>query len=385
MWVMYKRAMAGKSWDTHMDIEPKGTTGDTDRQRTDELETVSARYRTVVETSPLPIVMLAPDGTVLEWNPAAERLLGWTRDEALGNMLPTVTADKQVEFQELHARALAGETVVAAEVVRQRKDGHPIALSVSWAPIHGNDRSVVGVVAIYADISERMELERIKSRLLSIASHELRTPLTSVITPLELLVSGRAGPLTPDAQELASIAYENAHRLMRLLNDLLDLEKLRTGHIPIEKQHCRADQLVSQAARGLELVAATHQVNLEVRSQPVPLWVDPNRIEQVVINLLGNAIKFSPDGGTVTITVNPQSGEALFAVADQGRGIPPDKLDEIFGPFAQVERSDSTVLGGSGLGLAISRSIVERHGGRIWVESTVGIGSTFFFTLPLHG
>ena len=181
------------------------------------------------------------------------------------------------------------------------------------------------------------------------------------------------------------IAVDSTDRLVRLINDILDIERIESGRVRMEKQCCNVADLTTEAVNVVQALADKVEVTLSVASLSISLWADPDRTVQTLTNLLSNAIKFSPAGNTVWLTVQQQSEHILFTVKDQGRGIPADKLDSIFERFQQVDSSDSRNHEGTGLGLAICRSIVQQQSGQIWVESIVGEGSTFYFTIPLQG
>ncbi|HAX74971.1 MAG TPA: hybrid sensor histidine kinase/response regulator [Cyanobacteria bacterium UBA11372] len=244
------------------------------------------------------------------------------------------------------------------------------------------------------EIEARKQAEEKKDELISIVSHELRTPLACIRTALELLSTGHYGVLEAKGHQFIDIALTNSDRLLRLLNDLLDLERIEAGIDLTCRENCNIADLMEQAADSLQAMAEQSEVTLSVSTMPVKRYVNPDHIIQVLTNLLSNAIKFSNPGSTVWLTAelpetgdveagsNPQLQNLLIKVKDRGRGIPSDKLESIFGRFEQVYPSDSHQKGGSGLGLAICRSIIEQYGGRIWVESSLGGGSTFYFTLP---
>ncbi|NJO43411.1 MAG: GHKL domain-containing protein [Cyanobacteria bacterium CRU_2_1] len=177
-------------------------------------------------------------------------------------------------------------------------------------------------------------------------------------------------------------ALTNSDRLVRLVNDILDLERLDSGRVPLVMEVCGAEDLMQKAVGGVQSIADQAVVMLSVIPTDAQVWAAPDSIIQTLTNLLGNAIKFSPPHTVITLAAQPQSDWILFQVKDQGRGIPADKLETIFGRFQQVDVSDSRQKGGTGLGLAICQSIIQQHGGNIWVESTLGEGSTFCFTLP---
>lgn len=239
-----------------------------------------------------------------------------------------------------------------------------------------------GLICLGRDITKRCAVDLMKDALVSVVSHELRTPLTSIRGSLGLLANGGLGTVNEKAQRLLEIAINNTNRLIRLVNDILDIERLESGRVPLNLKRCNATALMSEAVAVMQAMADKAGVAFSMVPCEAPLWADEDRIIQTLTNLLSNAIKFSPAGATVQLTAKPQETCILFQISDQGRGIPPDKLDLIFSRFQQVDASDARQKGGTGLGLAICRGIVRQHGGRIWAESVPGVGSTFSFTLP---
>jgi signal transduction histidine kinase len=240
-------------------------------------------------------------------------------------------------------------------------------------------------VGIFEDITRRRKAERAKEEFVSVVGHELRTPLTSIRGSLGLLAGGLVGELPQDAANMVALAVENTDRLVRLVNDILDIERMDSGHLPLERSPVGVGELVRQSAQALEGTAEDAGVRLHVEVEELEVCADADRIVQTLVNLLGNAIKFSPRGSSVTVGVSAGDGCALFSVKDSGRGIPADQLDSIFERFNQVDISDARERDGSGLGLAIARGIVGSHGGHLWAESVPGRGATFCFTLPLAG
>jgi len=247
--------------------------------------------------------------------------------------------------------------------------------------VMGPDAEPVRMRGTAQDITERHEVERSKDESVSVVSHELRTPLTSIRGALGLLASGALGP--PEGQRMIEIAVQNIDRLVRLINDILDIERIDAETtIDMHQQPCDGAELIERAIQCVEQFAADADVTLTADAEPVTLCAHPDRVLQTLTNLISNAVKFSPAGSTVRVRCTRRDSEALFVVSDDGKGIPVDKLASIFEPFGQVDVSDSREKGGTGLGLAICRKIVEHHGGRIWVDSELGVGSTFSFVLP---
>jgi len=232
-------------------------------------------------------------------------------------------------------------------------------------------------VADMRDSTERREIERLKKEFVSTVSHELRTPLTSIRGSLSLLSGGVLGELPNDAKEVVEIAERNVVRLITLINDILDLEKLASGKLDIQFAPVSVQTLMERASEAVRGFAHQENVSLAVASTDAVASVDDDRIVQVLVNLLSNAIKFSPDGGTVALEASVTNDEVEVRVIDHGRGIPKESLDIIFERFRQVDSSDARRKGGTGLGLAICKAIMTQHGGSIGVTSEVGRGSTF--------
>jgi len=228
-------------------------------------------------------------------------------------------------------------------------------------------------------VARLKEVERLKNGFLSTVSHELRTPLTSIRGSLGLLASGAVGALSGEVLEIVAVAERNAVRLMALINDILDLERLDTGTIELQFAPVPVASILRRAMESLPASQQRHAFTVEAPAVSPVMWADADRIVQVVVNLLANAVKFSPPGGVVTIGVAPGENWVEFRVTDRGRGVPVAYHRAIFERFRQVETSDARERGGTGLGLAICKSIIEQHGGTIGVESEEGRGSTFWF------
>ena len=239
-------------------------------------------------------------------------------------------------------------------------------------------------MVVFRDVTQRREVDRMKSEFISIVSHELRTPLTAIHGSLGLLAGGIAGELSPTGQRMVDIALVSSDRLGRLINEILDIERIESGKLSMELgQHsCRA--LIESAVSQVQVLAEEAGVRVSIGATEGEVYADADRVVQTLLNLIGNAIKFSYSGGYVSVRSETQGEFVQFAIRDDGRGIPEDKLDRIFSRFEQVDSTDAREKGGSGLGLSISRSIVERLGGRIWAENNAGAGATFLFTLPAH-
>jgi PAS domain S-box-containing protein len=264
-----------------------------------------------------------------------------------------------------------------------RPDGTSLPVEYSSQPMFDESGEQVGGVVIFRDVTERRAVERLKSEFVSTVSHELRTPLTSIRGALGLLGSGLLGTIDDKGKRMLEIAVSNTDRLVRLINDILDIERIGSGKSELSRRHVDAHAVMVQALEGVLSMADQAGVRLAIERASGDLWGDTDRIVQTLTNLLGNAIKFSPRDTTVTVSGAANGSEFVFRVSDQGRGIPEEKLESIFERFSQVDASDSRDKGGSGLGRAICQSIVRAHGGRIWAEKNDPVGSRFQFTIPL--
>jgi signal transduction histidine kinase len=230
---------------------------------------------------------------------------------------------------------------------------------------------------------EHREAQRLREEFISIVSHEIRTPLASMHGGLGLLASGRVGALPATAQRMLNIANESSQRLVRLVNDLLDINKLESGQMRFSIQAVNAREAMQLAIDAMRQQAEAACVHLQMGGDGAIVLCDHDRLLQVLTNLLSNAVKFSPIRGEVRLSCKLRDTYAVFIVEDRGRGIPQEKLPHVFDKFSQVDVADATRKGGTGLGLAICRQIVERQQGRIWAESKPGEGTAFYFSLPL--
>jgi signal transduction histidine kinase len=238
------------------------------------------------------------------------------------------------------------------------------------------------------ELTERSALDSMKDEFVSTVSHELRTPLTSIRGALGLLSSGVLGTVDSKAQNLLRIALTNTERLIRLINDVLDLERMDSGRSVLQVRRCSLPELIHQATETMSAMADAATIRLKISANATVVLPsvffdgDSDRILQVLTNLLSNAIKFSPAGSTVMIEVETPPDALIFRISDEGRGIPEDQLEAIFERFKQVEYSDSRHRGGTGLGLAICRSIVQQHGGTIWAQRNPVKGVSMCVRLP---
>ena len=342
-----------------------------------------------VENTLLGTIIWDSQFRVQRWSKSAEAIFGWTEAEVLGKEV----YDWQFLYEEDVDKVNDELTRLSYEsrgnICRNRnycKDGSVIDCEWYNSSLIDESGNVVSSLSLVQDISNQLAIDRMKDEFISIVSHELRTPLTAIQGALGLLDSGRLNQDSEQFDRLLQLAINNSDRLTHLVNDVLDLERLNSGRIKPEMQDCQVSELMLQAVESVQIQAAKAEISLDPQMFSAVIWADPDLIIQILTNLLSNAIKFSPTHSSIQLSAAPieldKTQFVQFAVADQGRGIPADKLETIFGRFQQVDLSDARQKGGSGLGLAICKSIVQQHQGRIWAESELQQGSKFFFTIP---
>jgi two-component system, OmpR family, sensor histidine kinase VicK len=322
-------------------------------------------------------------------NAAFEDWLGQSPEAIQGKSLQQVWGNARYRsMQPWIKQALAGKTVTYEQEFPAIA-GRVRSVDVTYIPHRdGPQGKIKGFFAMASDISDRKAIERMKDEFISVVSHELRTPLTSIHSALKILATGRLGVLSADGQQMLGIADENTDRLVRLVNNVLDLQRIESGAVTMDRQVCDTSALMVKAIEAMQAMAQQHDIQLLTQPVVIPLWVDIDYLVQALTNLISNAIKFSAPGTNVTLSarlLTARSGSQPmieFQVQDQGQGIPQDKLESIFERFHQVDSSDARKKGGTGLGLTICRKIIEQHGGQIWAESIEGQGSTFIFTIP---
>jgi len=358
----------------------------TDRKRAEAaLLDSETRFRSAFRNAPIGMALIGLDDRWIKVNPMLCDMLGCAESELMP--LPAsslVHPEDKNKLQHCIQQVWSTENRNAQVELRYCcRQGETIWGALSLSLVRDAQIQPLYYVAQIQDITERQAIDRIKNEFISIVSHELRTPLTAIRGFLGLLDTGIYDNKPEKARRMINQALTNSDRLVRLVNDILDLERLSSGRAQFAMEVCDAETLMQQAVAGVQSIADQATVRLAIEQTTAQVWADPDSIIQTLTNLLSNAIKFSPSDSVITLSAQRQPDSVLFSVADQGRGIPADKLKTIFGRFQQVDVSDARQKGGTGLGLAICESIVQQHEGNIWVESTLGEGSTFYFTLPL--
>lgn len=343
------------------------------------------RWRSLLDNVHLIVVGLDLEGNINYANPFFLSLTDYTSEEVLGKnwfekFLPRC---RQQLIQSVFLEVLYNNSHPYYRSAILTKSGEERFIAWNNTTLQDSQGSIIGTISIGEDITERQKIEKIKDEFIGIVSHELRTPLTAIQMSLGLLKTGIYDKKPEKFHRMIEIALLDSNRLVNLVNDILDLERLESGRAVLEKTACKAADLMQQAVDGIQAIATQQQISLVIIPTDAEAWAAADAIIQTLTNLISNAVKFSPANSTIRLSAEHQTDCVLFKVSDRGRGIPADKLELIFGRFQQVDASDSREKGGTGLGLAICRSIIERHGGQIWAESILGEGSTFFFTLPL--
>jgi PAS domain S-box-containing protein len=356
----------------------------------DAIKANEQRIRNIIEHMLVGLIIITKDGRVEQVNPRTELMFGMRSHELMGRHVmslfhdstifnPEDPSDRQSFMETLFTKAF--NRIGEFDCLKNGTEDFPVEISLSeLTSPDGQTRYMANIL----DVSERKEVERMKKEFVSTVSHELRTPLTSIRGSLTLLAVGAMGGLPDAAKKVVSIAERNTIRLIGLINDILDIEKLEAGKLDMQMEDIPLSGVFERSEQAVNTFAANNGVSLELIACPDMVHADGDRLVQVLVNLISNAVKFSPKGASVTVAAQQIAGGMVeVRVIDRGRGIPESFRNRLFQRFQQVEASDAKKKGGTGLGLAICKGIVEQHGGTIGVESQEGKGSTFWFRIPV--
>ncbi len=353
-----------------------------------QVEASGRKLALFAERAPIAVLELEPDGTVTEVNHAAEILFGYAAVELVGgHAKKLVRPEFHGEFDGLWQQLVTSrESMAGLKIRNPRRDGIDLICEWTVTPLVNFQNQVIAVIAQGRDVTAQLEAERMKKEFTSTLSHELRTPLTSIIGSLQLINSGVMGEVDKDVSELTLVAERNAQRLLDLINDILDIEKIESGKLTLAPEVMQMDELVRESMVLNKAFGERFKVRFESRGD-VPdrtVHADRKRLLQVMTNLLSNAAKFSPEGGVVEISTEEKDGQVRVGVHDRGSGIPEAFRAKIFGRFTQADSTATRQKGGTGLGLAICKRLIELMDGHIGFDDRPGGGTTFWFQLPRH-
>jgi len=362
------------------------------------------RFKNFFENAPICGYMISPEGMILEVNKTALACLGYKKEELLGKHFSTVYAPEYHEkIKELFSKWKETGEIDNEEMVIVTKQGEKrtVLLSInSVRDANGNilyslsiQKDITEINRIYDELNKNLEsqniklqqLNEVKTTFLKTTSHELRTPITSIKGYVQMLLKKKLGEISEEQRKSLEVILRNTNRLDRSIKNILDASSLKSGSMKFIPSKINPRMLVEEITKTMQSFAYEKEmtINVDLEKNLPDLMVDGGRIKQVVMNLVDNAIKFSPDGSMINIKARKENEDVLFEVQDYGQGIPRNKLKEIFDGFYQVDSGEDRKFGGAGIGLAISKGIIQSHGGNIWVESAEGKGSTFCFTLPI--
>ena len=362
----------------------------------------------LVDSSDDAIIGKRLDGIVTSWNPAAQRMYGYTAEEMVGRSISQIIPPERLEeFNDIMRHLRQGERIDHLDTIRVRKDGRRIHVSVTISPIKDAYGQLIGASSIARDITERKLAEeeraqllereraaraeaqdavRLRDQFLSIASHELKTPLTSLLGNAQILQRRlqREGGLAERNMRALNVIANQASRLNRMINTLLDISRIQTGQLTIERAPVDLCALARRVVAEVQPALMDHTVECQTAGEELIVVGDELRLEQVLQNLIQNAIKYSPAGGPVHVVVERRGGRACVSIVDRGIGIPESALSNLFQRFYRAANVEEQQISGMGIGLYVVKEIVTLHGGHVEVESIEGNGSTFTVCLPLE-
>jgi two-component system, NtrC family, sensor histidine kinase KinB len=365
----------------------------TERLRTYEEMNVSQlivekkKSEAIVASIPDPVIMTDEESKVLLMNQAARRLLQIEGTDWHERPLSEIVSDER--WLSLLSGGGSAEELMKRETLLsiQQPDRQTLYFRPRQTTIIDESKNILGVVTLLQDVTRFKNLDRMKSEFIATVSHELRTPLTSINMAVDLLSQEVLGKVNEPQRDMLVTAKDDCERLTKLVKELLDLSRLESGKYELKREQINLRSLVDEALKPLRLQFREKGIHLETEIPPTIPEVpgDQQQLSWVVTNLVSNALRYTPADGVVTVCSDIIDDSVRISVRDSGRGIPAEAVEVIFDKFVQVKQSNDATPGSVGLGLAIAKEVVEAHGGKIWVESSVGKGSTFFFTIPRYG
>jgi PAS domain S-box-containing protein len=346
-------------------------------------EEKSAKLAAIVEFSDDAIISKTLDGIITSWNQAAERMFGYTADEMIGQpVLKLIPETRQDEEPMIIDRIKKGEHVNHFETRRITREGKELDVSLTISPIRDWNGEITGASKIARDISEKKQDELRKSDFIGMVSHELKTPLTSLTALIQVLNQKLQKNEDLFVTSALGKANQQVKKMGTMIKGFLDVSRLESGKIIIDKQPFNLEELIVETVSEAELTVSSHQI-LVGPCHALSINADRDKIASVISNLISNAVKYSPKGKNITVRCDVIENNAVFSVKDEGMGIKAQDIDKLFERYYRVSTNHTRHISGFGIGLYLSAEIIQRHGGRIWVESESGVGSTFYFSLPL--
>ena len=362
-----------------------------EKNRAEEQSKELKKYAMAVENSSDHIVITDAEGKIIYMNPAAERITGFEEKDVLGQKVGGHQNWGGLMSTELYAdmwkKIKEDKKLFMGELTNKRKNGEKYIVAASIAPLISKDGVVEFFVGIERDITKIKEVDRMKTEFISLASHQLRTPLSAIKWFLEMLLAGDAGKLSKEQLEFVNNINDSNERMIELVNSLLNVSRIESGRIIIDPKPTSLKELVNQVTLELQpkIEEKGHQLLISVHPDLPEINIDPKLIRNVYLNLISNAIKYTPEKGEINIFISKDGENIVSQVSDNGLGIPADQQKSIFNKFFRANNVVKVDTNGNGLGLYLVKSIIESSGGKIWFESEKDKGTSFFFSLPLAG
>ncbi len=358
-----------------------------------ELEIEKARQEVMIESIGDGVIGISDKGEVVFANKQAEAMLGWSQEELKGK--PLVHAVKLVDAEEneisvaerpIRNALFARQRVTSSNFFYVRRDGSKFPAAITATPIVLRGQ-VIGGVNVFRDITKEYEVDRMKTEFISLASHQLRTPLSAMKWFSEMLADGEAGELTAEQKELVDNIYQSNERMIQLVNSILNISRIESGRMIIEPKPTDLKKLVEEVVLELQpkIEEKKHSVAVSVHEGLPMINIDPKLVRHAYMNLLTNSIKYTPEGGEITVIISKSGNEVVSQIADNGLGIPKNQQEKVFSKFFRAQNIAKVVTDGTGLGLYLTKTIIDSSGGKIWFESEEGKGTTFWLILPLAG
>ncbi|MDH5182744.1 MAG: ATP-binding protein [Gammaproteobacteria bacterium] len=379
--------LLGGAYRSHKNIYETISLRIQEQNNAQKLKASQSRLSLHVQQTPLAVIEMDTNMTITQWNESAEMIFGYRHSEAIGrNISELLVPENARKKVDLIVENLASQNGGTHNINNNiTKSGTTILCEWFNTPLVDEYGVVVGFASLAQDITERSRIEKMKDEFISIVSHELRTPLTSLRGSLGLVIGGMTGEIPDKAKEFLSMAEKNAERLTLLINDILDIQAIKSGQLSFDMHNIELADILQTAIDENMNFAKQSAISIKLSdiNQALPVHVDASRIQQVLDNLISNAIKFSPDNDVITVSTTVKDKQVVVSVCDNGPGVTEAFQPSLFDKFTQGEESSTRNFSGSGLGLSIAKGIIEQHGGSITYQRSASGGSCFSFKLAL--